>query len=116
VQDQLVGPVRRGVQILMVGVVVLVLIGCANVANLMLARTTWRERELAVRAALGASVTRLATLLLAESAIVALVGATLGVMIAVASPAHVCASLRGCCAAPRPRHCGRGPAGRWRAG
>lgn len=84
VQDQLVGPVRRGVQILMLGVVVLLLIGCANVANLMLARTTWRERELAVRAALGASVTRLAALLLAESTMVALVGATLGVMIAVA--------------------------------
>jgi putative ABC transport system permease protein len=84
VQDQLVGPVRHGVQILTVGVALLLLIGCANVANLMLARTTWRERELAVRAALGASVTRLATLLLAESTIVALAGATLAVMIAVA--------------------------------
>jgi putative ABC transport system permease protein len=84
VQDQLVGPVRHGVQILTVGVALLLLLGCANVANLMLARTTWRERELAVRAALGASVTRLATLLLAESTMVALAGATLAVMIAVA--------------------------------
>jgi ABC-type antimicrobial peptide transport system permease subunit len=73
---------RSSLYVFMVAVALLLLIGCGNVANLLLARATTREKEFAVRSALGASRSRIIRQLLAESFLLAIGGAVLGIFFA----------------------------------
>lgn len=84
-QEQITGSVRRSLWLLLAAVCGVLLIVCVNLASLMLARATRQRREAAVRTALGASSSRLLQQAMVESALIAILGGLLGILVCYAA-------------------------------
>jgi putative ABC transport system permease protein len=82
-QQSLVGSVREGLLIFLAAVGFLLLVACANVANMLLAQITTRQKEFALRSALGATRFRLAKQFITENLLLAVIAGALGVLLAV---------------------------------
>jgi putative ABC transport system permease protein len=100
--ERIVGPVRASLLLFLGAVGVVLLVACANVANLTLARAVGRRREFAVRTALGASAGRVARLVLLENLVLAAIGGAAGVL----ASSYALEALRGTLAERLPRIAG----------